>query len=489
MRELFEEKSRGRRITNKLMRAMCTYKKSLFLGVLVAALSGCVALPPKDPAPKLTELRTADFASINGEAISWPNAHWWNDFNDAQLNVLIEQGLAHSPTLALAQARIERAMAAASMVTASQGGHVALDGQISHQLYSNNFIYPPPLGGSTATSANLDLGLRYEFDFWGRQRSAIKAVLGEQAAIQAEAIAAKNALSVAITKAYFQWQMWAARIELLQKIEEQRRVLIALEEQRAKAGLVAIESMQGMRADVSAARQAVVQLETQREQSRSQLQVLVGDKALSLPLQVETLPAVTNGVPADLTLNLLARRPDVKAMRDRVQASLDSIDEARAAFYPNFNLSAFLGLNSLHITKLLRADSLEYGVTPAFHLPIFDANRLRAGLNTRRADLAIAIAQYDQTIQTAIMEVNETSLRLQGLSLEQTPLDAQEQAVQRELKSALLRVQAGLNNQRDVIYSQLNLLSLKDRQLVRHAQALFAQIDLIKALGGGYRSE
>ncbi len=66
------------------------------------------------------------------------------------------------------------------------------------------------------------------------------------------------------------------------------------------------------------------------------------------------LPRVQTGIPATLSYELLARRPDLQAMRWYVQASLDQVDSARALFYPSFDIKAFFGLDAIHPDTLFK---------------------------------------------------------------------------------------------------------------------------------------
>ncbi|HXA47920.1 MAG TPA: efflux transporter outer membrane subunit, partial [Burkholderiaceae bacterium] len=329
--------------------------------------------------------------------------------------------------------------------------------------------------------------LSYDVDWWGRNRALLAAALGRSAATQAEAAGAAASLSAAVTNAYFQWQSVNARIQLQEQIEAQRNRLVELEVRRVKTGLSAGDSVTPLHADAAAPRQTKVQLETQRDQLYYQLKSLVGSDGFPAALKAQALPVADWALPPNLPLDLLARRADIAASRDRVQASLHEVDAARAAFYPDLNLSAFIGLTSLPLSSLLHGDSRMQGFTPALHLPIFDAGRLRAGLDSNRADVELAVAQYDQSVQTAVGEVNDAAIKLKGAQREQESLTAQVTARNRDLASAQRRVHAGLADGRELARDQLSLLALNDLELTRQQHALSAQIDLIKALGGGYQ--
>jgi multidrug efflux system outer membrane protein len=452
----------------------------------VAFLSAaCAPLPAKDPAPRLAQVTQDDFRPSAVSA--WPADGWWKPFGDPQLDALEARALANNPSMATARSRIAQAAATAGEVRASAGIDLTLDAQATRQLYSANSYYPSPPGGTYTTGGLGDLNFSYDFDFWGRNRSALQAALGERDATIADAHGAASSISASVAKAYWQWQAFNAHIALIAASEAQRKRLVALNAGRADAGLQARDDLHPLVADATTLSRDLVQLETQRDQAAEQLRALVGGGALP-PLEARALPPVTRGVPADLPLGLLARRPDVAAARERVQASLSQIDSARAAFYPDFSISAFVGLDALHIGSLLRSGSREQGVTTAVSLPIFDAGRLRAALNSRRADLEAAVAEYDQSVVTAVMEVNDALVRLDGAERERDALGRQIDARRRAVAGATARADAGVADRMDVARDQVALLSAEDDEVDRHGRALAAQVDLMQALGGGYMS-
>jgi multidrug efflux system outer membrane protein len=452
----------------------------------VLALSACAGLPPADPTPQLNQPEAGAFvtAPVAGQ---WPGNQWWSDFHDEQLGSLIEQALHNSPSMAVAQARIGQANAQAGIASANTGARLSASADVTRERYSANYIYPPPIGGSTLNSSDLGLNFSYDFDFWGRNRAQIGAALGQVAAAQAESAGAASTLSAAVANTYYQWQLVNARLALQDDVQTQRGRLIELEAPRVKSGLSAGQLVAPLQADAAQPRQVRVQLETQRDQLYYQLKSLVGGKDFPEHLEARPLPNADIGVPTNLPLELVARRADVAASRDRVKAALHGVDASRAAFYPDVNISALIGFSSFGLSNALKSSSANYGVTPAISLPIFDAGRLRAGLDSSRADVTLAIAQYDQAVQTAVSDVNDAFVQLQGAQREQGSLAQQIAARQRDLASAQRRQQAGLADGRDVVRDRLVILALDDQELARRQHAVSARIALIKALGGGYQ--
>lgn len=460
---------------------------AIFSAALVLLLSACAGLPPADPVALRVAPQAADFVAAAGQGTGvWPQAQWWQDFQDAQLNRLIEQGLSSSPSMALAQARIQQAASDSRIIQAQAGVSLAANAQATRQLYSQNSIYPAPLGGNYDNSALLHLDFSYDFDFWGRNRKALEAALGKQRAAEAERAAAANTLASAIAVSYFQWQFTQQKIALNQQTSAARQQLATLAQQKIKAGISPADDLHPLQADLSIPEQTATQLQTQSHQLLSQINALLGLGHNTADLQAHTLPALPPSVPAGLTLDLLAHRPDVAAAAARTQAALASVDSARAAFYPDISISAFVGLNSLEFSRLLHSNSLEQGITPALHLPLFDAGRLRAALDSQRSNALAAGAEYDQSVTNAVHEVNDALLRLQGHLDEGRALQHQLQARTHSAANLSLRRQAGLSSGTEQLRSQLAVLDTR-RQIIDQQQTVMdARLDLIKALGGGY---
>jgi NodT family efflux transporter outer membrane factor (OMF) lipoprotein len=240
------------------------------------------------------------------------------------------------------------------------------------------------------------------------------------------------------------------------------------------------------RVEVSAA-EAAIRLD------RHQLAALLG-LGPDAALEVEpTLHAhgEAPALPANLPADLLARRPDLAAQRFRLEAAAAQTDAAKADFFPNVNLAAFVGFGatSLHGLNLLSAGSGVFGVGPALHLPIFDAGRLRAGLRGRYGDYDAAVEQYNQTLVDALRQVADqvASVRAvqQQIGDQANALGAAEDA----FRLTLDRYRAGLTNYLDVLVNEERLLAERLNRVRLQGRSLALAVDTIRALGGGYHLE
>ena len=193
------------------------------------------------------------------------------------------------------------------------------------------------------------------------------------------------------------------------------------------------------------------------------------------------MPAV---VPADL----VGRRADIVAARWRVEAAAGDVRSARAQFYPNVSLTAFVGLSSLGFDRLLRAGSEQYGVGPAIRLPIFDAGRLRAGLAGRTADLDAAVETYNATLVDAIREVADQIGSVRAIERQQREQEAAHASAEAAYEIAVQRYRAGLGTYLTVLTAETNVIAQRRLTTDLRARALDAQVLLVRALGGGYQA-
>jgi len=194
-------------------------------------------------------------------------------------------------------------------------------------------------------------------------------------------------------------------------------------------------------------------------------------------------------VPDVLGADLLGRRPDVVAARWRVEAATQGVNSARSEFYPNINIAAFIGLNSLGLDRLFNASSRQMGVTPALRLPIFDGGRLRAQLGGRAAELDAAIAQYNGAVLDAVKEAGDAMASIQSLTRQQALQDDAVASAEKAYRFAQERYRAGLGNYLLVLTTENQVLAQRRLAVDLRARQLDTRLVLMKALGGGWTDD
>lgn len=447
-------------------------------------LTACAPVPVLPP-PADT-LSAAQLGLSEAPASSRLQSQWWTAYGDAQLNRLIEQALAQSPSLALARARVARAAAVVDKADANERPTVGLQVDASRQRFTENGIYPAPLGGSVRNLATAQLGLSYDWDFFGRHDAQLRAALGQQRAAQADAAAASLGLAHAISRGYVALARVQAQARLLAQqiqLSDQSRELVA---QRARAGLDNQQAQRQAEAPLPDLRRQMLILEDQQALLRHQLAALCGQGPEALGALQAQLPALLDwqGGPS---LDLLGRRPDLVAARERVEASAQDVRAARTQFYPSVNISAFAGFNAIGFDELFKSGSRQFGVGPALRLPLFETGHLRAQLKGSAAEQDAAVAAYNQVLLDAVREAADQLSTLQSLR-QQAQAQAQLSAnIDSQAALVRQRSEAGLVNRLALLQAQQSQLQQQRLQLDLQAQTLETQINLMRALGGGYQ--
>lgn len=486
-------RSQGRRaISSRALNSLPTVTAVIvaLASTLVLTLAGCAS--SAGIAPVATTIAPASVGLDTQAALSNPApdvaTDWWKAFGDARMSELVEKALAGNPSLRVAQARLVRAQAAVSGVESNDGPHVGFEADATRQHFSANSIYPPPLGGGNWTTANAQVRGSWEFDFFGRNRAAIEAAVGSERAVRADLQASRVLLASNVARNYVQLARLVAQREVAVRSLKQRDDILALIKQRVQGGLdTNVELRQGEGA-LPETRQQIEQLDEQITLTRHALAALTAQApnsldTLSPALQAVTAVPVPDAVPADL----LGRRADISAARWRVEAATSDAKSAKAAFYPNINLTAFVGLSSLGLDNLFKSSSRQLGIGPALTLPIFDQGALRANLRGKTADIDVAVESYNSAVIDAVHDVADQLSSIQSIARQQTEQERAQAAAESAYDLATQRYKAGLGTYLTVLNAESSVLTQRRLAADLKARALDSQVALIRALGGGYR--
>ena len=455
---------------------------------VVLTLTGCASSAGIAPTAQLTAPAAVGLdAATTTPALA---ADWWHGFGDAKLDELVERALAGNPNLKVAQARLARAEAAVGSAKSADGPQVNGSFDSTRQRFSANSIYPPPLGGGIYTLSTAQIGASWELDFFGRNRSAIEAALGAQRAAAAEVQAARVLLASNVARTYVQLGRLFEQRDVAVRSLKSRDETLTLINQRVQGGLdTAVEQRQGEGA-LPETRQQIEQLDEQITLGRHALAALTAqapDALDTLNVPLSTVKAVT--VPAALPADLLGRRADITAARWRIEAATSDMKNAKAQFYPNINLTAFVGLQSIGLDQLLKSGAEQYGAGPAITLPIFDSGRLRANLKVKAADLDAAVESYNSAVLDAVHDVADQLASLRSIDRQQAEQTRAQAAAESAYDLATQRYKAGLGTYLTVLTAESTVLTQRRLAADLKARALDTQIALIRSLGGGYAGD
>jgi NodT family efflux transporter outer membrane factor (OMF) lipoprotein len=461
----------------------------LCLGLLLA---GCATIGPQAERARLRGVAAAPaqatIAALSAHPADWPRQAWWQAYGDPQLTSLVEQAGADSPTIAEAQARVRQAAALEGLAASALGPQANLNARSTRQHFSAGSNVPKPLAGNWAWFNDISVGLSYEVDFWDKNGAAVRAAAGRVNAQAAQAQATRLALSAGVVQAYLRLDQLYVQRDLAGTALDQRERILALVTQRVDAQLDSKADQKQAEIGVPLARAQLASLDEAIALTRGQIAALAGqgpDAAAGIS-RPRIAPRRAPGVPADLPAALLGRRPELVALRWRVEAASGDVDVAKAQFYPALNLTALVGLQSLGFGRLLEGGSRSLAAGPVVTLPLLDGGRLRSNLAARNAEYDIAVEQYNAAVIEAMRDVvaQLTSLHWQEQRMrdEDAALDAAEQAY----RLADQRYRAGLGNFLQVLVADAQVVAQRRSRADVAARANDLDLNLVRALGGGY---
>lgn len=445
------------------------------IAMLCALLAGC-----------------ATYSGIHGESkpisVAKPSpkfsidSKWWAIFKDDQLDSLIGEALDNSPSIRIAQARIRQAKSLAGITGANLYPQLDANGSAVRERISAKGYFPPPLGGSTLNLGQLTLDFDYQFDWWGRNRAALDAALSEASVTQAEALETRLVLGLAVAQAYFALQANLAKLDLSRHILSRQEALLDLARFRAKSGIDSDYRASQMASLAAQEKLGVSKLEETVKLERNQIAALLGrpTRSRTISARIDPPPPLPTSIPADL----IAQRPDVMAQKYRVAAATSRIREAKAEFFPNIDLAAYAGVQSIGLGNLFKGGSEIASIGPAIHLPIFGGGRLRANLGEKYAEYDVAAEEYNRLVIDAMRDVAAASTSLKSVSAQIAAQNDVLSALEDAHRIALDRYRHGLGDGLSVLEAETPLLAARNVKTDLDERRLELTLEMIQSLGG-----
>ena len=448
---------------------------------LVLFSYGCVTVPPPEP----QEIRTSALGEdalpptwIADEAISIEILNGWlATFEDAQLDALVAEALAHNPDLRVAASRLDRAAAYVGVARAALYPQVGVKGRGSLKL-----------GADLESGLNgIVLGASWELDLWGRVRYERDAALESLAAIQSDYVWARHSLAAATANSWF-----LATETLLQKRAAAEMVadsenLLMLAEKRAQVGAGDERDVAAAQASISSYQDNYLKLSLAHENALRALEVLLGRyPGADLEPRMD-LPAFPGPIPAGIPLNVLERRPDLFASERRVAEAFNRVGEAKAARLPRISLTASGGAVDSKILELAPDFSNPFGSLGAGLIaPIFLGGQLKAQVEVRTAEQQMAIDQYAGYALRALYEVENGLAAEINLRLREQVLSNNVAQNERALLLEKVAFRVGTSDMRRVLGQQLALNVARMGFIHLQRSRLTQRVNLHLALGGSF---
>jgi NodT family efflux transporter outer membrane factor (OMF) lipoprotein len=454
------------------------------------ALSACAGMSGITP-----QAQRLDGSALDGgsalratAAAAWPDASWWQAYGDAQLDQLVREALAGNPGLHAAQARLEQAQGLALMARAGTLPQLGGEADLDRTYQTRDALSPSPTQADTYWENTVLLKASFDLDLWGKNRSALEAALDTAQAGAVELRAAQLALATAVVQGYVQLSAQYALRDVAQANLKRQRRILDIARRRLQAGL-------GTQLELNQAATVVTESEAQIERidesialQCNQLAALVGQgpgrgEKIARPLLA---PQHAVPIPAAIPAELLGHRPDIVAQRWRVEAAAQEIHVAKASFYPDIDLAAFAGVQTLGFSQMFTGKATTEGFGPAISLPIFEGGKLRGNLRARSAGYDAAVESYNGAVIGALREVADQVISLRSLARQLERTDAALTSARTASDQAEQGFRAGLTDYLSVLNTQAELLVQQRNRAQLAARQQDAYAALMKALGGGF---
>jgi NodT family efflux transporter outer membrane factor (OMF) lipoprotein len=456
---------------------------------------GCVDTGGVHPQSRLLAASALDLGNATRAAMKdapWPDVRWWQRWRDPQLDRLITQALDNQPSLRMAQARVALAEAQARIDGASLWPQLDAQGDFSKQRFAL-YDTPTPPGGYTVWNNGVNVALSYDLDAWGKNHDILHGALDEVRASAAEKQGVQLALETAIVRAYVQLSLQYALRDDDEAIAAQAKATRDIVASRLRAGI-------GSELDLSEA-EAQWSIATNQVESASQgiqlidhqLAALVGEgpgsgEAISRPQLAMDVPVV---LPATLPADLVGHRPDVVALRWRVESANTTIAAARANFYPDIDLMASASLAAAvpfgGFFAFLNKESAGHVLGAAIDLPLFDAGRRQGIYRASVADYDAAVEAYNTAVITAMQQVADQVVSLQSLQVQQRNAEHAASEADNAYRLATRGYRSGITEYLQVLVDQTTALHQHQQVETIRASRLEAWALLMQALGGGLK--
>jgi NodT family efflux transporter outer membrane factor (OMF) lipoprotein len=466
--------------------------------LLSPALSGCI-LGTEKPELNLevpAGYREAPHARSPDAAV--PALDWWRGFRSGELTSLMEAAQIYNLDIAVAIAQIVQADAQVGISGAplfpSLTGTATAErehfGSAAAGSSTGSGGGGGSGGGSTFSQYNAGLTASYMVDFWGKNRATLYAA--EESATVARYNREVVTLSTIVTVANTYFQILAAQDELRvarRNLAAAERILVLIKQQFA-GGTASQLDVSQQEALVSTERAAIPPIEVTLQQNIAALALLVARAPANFNVngggmaQI-TIPRVTAGLPSEL----LYQRPDVRQAEAQLASSNFSVEAARAAFFPQIQLTATTGVQSAALAALFGPGAWYYTLAAGLTQPLFDGFLLESQLKQAKGVQLQYLQAYRKAVLSAFADVEKALVAL-AQSTRQERLQAE--AVTNSRKAfdvSETQLRAGTVNLITVLQTQQTLLIAENTLAQVRLTKLLAASSLFQALGGGWTPE
>ncbi|WP_394756528.1 efflux transporter outer membrane subunit [Rhodoferax sp.] len=458
--------------------------RSLALAVsTLFALNGCASWSDKTPNPSLVEIPAQWSTTVSSDTVpaaASSLAQWWERFNDPVLSTLVTQALQANTSIRSVQAALQQSRALRDVRTADRLPGLKASASAQRSQSGDN---------DAGNSFRAGLDASWEPDVFGGKRSALNAAEADAQAAETTLADVQVSIAVEVALAYLQLRGQQAQLLIASNNLANQSETLQITDWRAQAGLITSLEVEQSRASTEQTGAQIPALQASIAKTRHSLAVLTGQPPDSLQALITNPTALPQAAP-DLALSIpaqtLRQRPDVRTAEHRISAALARVSAADAARYPGFAIGGSLGLNALTLAGLSSGATVATALLGSISVPLFDGGAARSQVRAQEAALEQARVNYHAVVLTALKEVEDALVALQGDRDRLIHLQDAATAADNAALMAQQRYRSGLIDFQTVLQTQRTLFSAQDSVASTQADLSADHVRLYKALGGGW---
>lgn len=437
---------------------------TLSLGLLLA---GCANLNP----------------DRNPDTLPTPvtQASWWNDFQDPLLADLITRAMVANPNILSSQAALQQARALRDVRLAATRPNLTVSGSVQRNTAD---------GADASVNFRGGLDASWELDVFGVKNSAVANSEAELQVAGANLRDVQLSMTAEVALAYIQLRGLQEQLGIAQTNLKSQQETLQITQWRAQAGLVTSLEVEQAQTAVSQTAAQIPTLQSGLSKTRHSLAVLTGQRPHELEallMTVQPIPRVAAQVADVIPADSLRQRADIRAAEARITAALASVDAAQAALLPSYRLGGSVGLTALTLAGLSNGAAVATQILGSVSVPVLDGGASKAQVRAQQAVLAQTRANYQNTLLTALKEVEDALITLRNDRERMGHLQQAASAAQNAALLAQNRYSSGLTDFQTVLQTQRTLLGAQDSVASLQADLSSNHVRLIKAMGGGWQ--
>jgi multidrug efflux system outer membrane protein len=462
--------------------------RKIILSFLIAPILTSCMMGPDYQRPEVDTPQAWRFADEKAKDVA--NTAWWEQFNDPVLNDLIQTALKENKDIKIAAARVEEFAGRYGTTRAALFPQVGAGAGYGRQRVSE-LTGPSPLedssvGNPTFNSSQLFLNAAWEIDLWGKLRRATEAARAELLSTEEARRTVILTLVSAVANSYINLRDLDKELELTKKAAKSYKESYDIFKLRFEYGVVSEVEVSQSKSQYEQALSNIPLFEKLISQQENALSVLLGRNpgpiARGKTLDELMMPAVPAGLPSDILVN----RPDIRQAEQNLIAANANIGVAKSLYFPSISLTGLFGWASNDLDDLFKGPAKTWSWDVPAAMPIFTAGAIAGQVKSAEAVQQQALLAYQQSIQTAFREVDDSLVDQRRTKEQLEALVQQVGALRNYERLSWLRYDNGYTSYLEVLDAQSRLYNAE----LIHAQTqgvLFqALVNVYKAMGGGW---